>query len=79
MCERWAAVGDIADGPDEDLQMLLLEFLSGLTGDPSTADLFYPADLNVLLDTVLREVGNLPLGELHVRGRSTAVKRAVGR
>jgi len=70
-----AAVGDIADGSDEEVQMLLLEFLSGLTGDPSTADLFYPADLNVLLDTILREVGNLPLGELHVRGRATRVKR----
>ena len=52
-----AAVKDITDGPDEDLQMLLLEFLSTLFGDPGLADLFYTNDLGVLVDTIGSRAG----------------------
>ena len=74
-----AAVKDITDGPDEDLQMLLLEFLSTLFGDPGLADLFYTNDLGVLVDTIIREVENLPPAGAHVRRRAASAGVALVR
>ena len=62
-----AAVGDIQEGADQDLQILMLEFLSKLFGDPATADVFYSNDLNVIVDTIIRETSDLPPGDSHVR------------
>ena len=67
-----AAVGDMLDGPDQDLQILLLEFLSKLFGDPTTADVFYSNDLSVIVDTIIRETSDLPPADAHVRPKATA-------
>jgi len=51
---------DIREGPNPAMQLVLLKFFFLVFSRRATADMFYPNDLKVVVEILLRELADLP-------------------